>query len=102
MKLIELLGKALGLLRLLAAGTTTTLDDQAVELLQAIYDSPALLKWFEDLLKTAPLDPTTGTLSMTADPPEEIVQELRDRKIDWSKLVEYLPVLIQIVRAFAG
>lgn len=102
MNLLLLLGKAIGLLRLLAAQTATKVDDQAVDLLDAINESPKLREWFDKVLQTAPADPTTGTLSITAEPPAEIVQELRDRKIEWSKLVEYLPVLIQIIRTLAG
>lgn len=94
----NVLSRSLGLLALLAAQTKTTIDDEVVALLQAIHDSPALLDWFQSKLAAD----ASGVLSIETDPPEALVEEVRERKINWARLVELLPVLLQVAKTFAG
>lgn len=94
MDLLDLLLKSLGFLKTLAQLTETKVDDEIVELLDAIAESPALLDWIKGLLDVG-LD-EAGQLSLVGEPPEAVALALKERKIDWAKLLEKLPAIISL------
>lgn len=95
---LEVLRKAKPLIELLVSLTPSTADDDGVKILYSILESPVLGGWFKSKVEAD----AAGVLSIESEPTPEVAQELRDRKIDWSKLIEKLPALIAIFKAFAG
>lgn len=88
---------ARNVLGILKDQTATTLDNELYDLLAAIDDSPALKSWLASKIGQQ----QNGVLSIESDPPEALVLEVRERRIDWSKLVAMLPTIIQLLGAFA-
>lgn len=85
-------------LSLIATSTATTLDDELVKILTAVSESPKLLAYVEEKFRQR----KDGVLSIEAGPPEVLVQELGERRIDWSKLAALLPVILDLISRFSG
>jgi hypothetical protein len=100
MDILDILLKSLSFLKTLAALTATKVDDEIVELLQAIADSPALVDWLKGLIEST--SDNEGVLSLIGEPSAEVTEALRERKIDWARLIEKLPALIALLKAFSG
>lgn len=91
----DILTRFIAIASFLTSYTSTKIDDEVLAFAQAVVDSPALLAWLETLIN-AP----EGTQQLVGPPPELLVEELRERRIDWAKLLERLPALIALVKAF--
>lgn len=89
---------ARNLLGLLKDKTATKVDDELFDLVVAIDDSPKLKEWVAKKFEAQ----AAGVLSIESEPTEELALELRERKIEWAKLIQYLPVLLQVLKTFAG
>ncbi len=100
MQLQTVLDLALELARLLSRKTLTRVDDELVEVLEALRDDPLLRAWIGGKLLQPP-----GALAVETHPSAPIAAALAGRRIDWSKLLAYLPrilEILQLVRAITG
>ncbi len=81
------------LARRVAAATGTRVDDELLDLLEALRDEPALRRWIGRKLQQSP-----GALAVEAAPAAPIAAALADRNLDWEKLLSYLPRILEILR----
>lgn len=96
MDLASLLAGIVSTLQLLSKLTTSTIDDQFVGFLEAVRNSPALLEWVQSLLDAN--IPETALRSQSV--PENAKAALALSGFDLATLVQYLPLLIEILRSF--
>lgn len=94
---INRLAAMLGFLRRLAELTPTKVDDAAVELGEAIVEDETIGRWFRGVQATAGPD---GTLQLMGEPPVEVVEAFKARGFDFSRVLEMLPLLIQLFAGF--
>ena len=92
----SILEHLINFLGLLAQQTATKVDDEAVELLKAIHEDPAVRDWFSGVVDAYPDD---GRLPLI-EAPAEVQASLAARGFDWQKVLEALPILIALVRTF--
>ncbi|MBW3599413.1 MAG: hypothetical protein KY475_19350 [Planctomycetes bacterium] len=100
MNLLTLLDLALDVARRVSLQTATRVDDELLDLLEAIRDDPTLRTWIGGKLLQPP-----GALAIETQPSSPVAAALAARRIDWTKLLSYLPQIIeilQLVRALAG
>ena len=93
-----ILTKARDFIAFIAPVTPIKTDDELPGLIDAILADANLFGWFAG--KVA--DSEAGTLSLESTPPMALKLTLEQRKIDWSRLVDLLPVIIQVVGLFRG
>ncbi len=100
MQLQTLLDLALEVARRLSQKTVTRIDDELVDLLEALRDDPTLRAWIGGKLLQPP-----GTLAIETAPSAPVAAALAQRQLTWSKLLAYLPRILEIlhlIRAFTG
>lgn len=100
MNLLQTLTIVINTLTLFAARTATKVDDAALAFLQAVKDSPALLKWLEGVI---PHDADFTTLDVNAlsvEQASEGQQLIAAAGLDWTKFIDMLPVIIGLIRQF--
>lgn len=85
-------------LRVLAKLTGKHILADLADFIDVLLQSPQLLDWFKSKVAAD----AAGTLSIEGDPPEAIVQEVRERRIDWAKWIALLPTLLEVAKAFRG
>jgi hypothetical protein len=92
----------------LAARTETKLDDAAVDFLKVAKDDPFIKRWLAGQVAYADSVPP-GTLSLVAEPPEEVVEALRQGGVfktarDAGEIVttlkELLPYVVSLLQFF--
>ena len=94
MPIRQILDLAYVVLDSMARLTATELDDHLLVLIDAVRNSPQLMAWLEALLDSTP----AGALpQLAATCPDHLELELG--AIPWSKLLQLLPVLLEIIRA---
>ena len=94
---INRLRSMLAFLRRLAELTPTKVDDAVVALGESIAEDETLGRWFRGVNATAGPE---GTLQLIGEPPAEVVEAFRNRGFEFSKVLEFLPLLIQVLGAF--
>lgn len=98
MSIRALLEKARSFLAAIAPITPLKTDDELPGLIDAILADASLLGWFE--AKVAASD--AGVLSLESTPPVALQVVLEQRKINWSRLIELLPAIIQVIGVLKG
>ncbi len=100
MQLHILLNLALDLARRLSQKTVTRVDDELIDLLEALHDDPTLRAWIGGKLLQPP-----GTLAIETAPSAAVAAALAQRQLTWNKLMAYLPRILEIlhlVRTFTA
>ena len=90
-----LLLHAIAVLKVIAQMTTSKIDDELVKLLEAIADEPTVLDW---LTAQAAADPE-NMMAASDEPPAELAAALAAARIEWKKIIEYLPAILAILKA---
>lgn len=98
MSLRSLLVKARAFIAAIAPVTPLKTDDELPGLIDALLADAALFGWFED--KVAASD--SGVLSIESTPPVALQMVLEQRKVNWSRLIELLPAIIQVISVLKG
>lgn len=98
MEVISALDRVRAFLAAIAPVTPIKTDDALVVTIDAIRFDAEFLGWFKKKVD----DSAAGTLSLESSPPVALQVVLEQRRIDWAKLLEMLPVLIQLVGIFRG
>lgn len=93
-----LLVKARDILALVAPVTPLKTDDAIVAVMTALIEDATLFGYFEKAVDAE----DSGKLSLVGEPPVALQTALEDRKLDWGKLLTYLPTIIEIIRAMRG
>lgn len=104
-----LIEMALGMLKTVAKYTSTQLDDQLVEVLDAVFSQPELIALIESLLN----DPAVQTAK--DDARTSLIKDLANRRrnpetetaansagLGWEALIAMLPTIIRILLSLAG
>lgn len=84
--------------RQLAERTSTKIDDELIDLLEAIRTDPWLLEWL-----SGKSDQPSGTLSIEVAPEGDLKLAIERKEIQWGTLADRLPeilALIQLIRSF--
>jgi hypothetical protein len=100
MQLLTLLDLALDVARRISQKTATRVDDELLDLLEAIRDDPTLRAWIGGKLLQPP-----GSLAIETSPSAPVAAALASRNVDWGKLLSYLPrilEILQLVRVLVG
>lgn len=117
MDLKQILGIAINVLTVLAARTTSTVDDKLLTLLVALRDSPQLIDWLQSLLVAMGTKPG-GAMPLVDFQDEELTAAFKASPLvmQWSlppqngsaeqiglpdlvKFIQYVPVLIELFKA---
>jgi hypothetical protein len=93
MQLHTILDLALDIARRIAAQTETRVDDELLDLLEALRDDPTLRAWIGGKLLQPP-----GSLAIEISPSAAVSAALVERRVDWSQLLSYLPRIIEILQ----
>lgn len=88
--------KALDFFGAIAPLTPTPVDDNAVKFLQLVLSNPEVADFINSLLPQG--DGPFG--AAPADAPPAVMAAAAAAGIDWAKLVELLPVILQIISMF--
>lgn len=95
MNLSQVIASAISFLSIFARFTATTIDDKALEGLQALQKSPEFLGWLEGLLPQGEF----STLDVSALSVDQIAEGQRlaaAAGVDWSTFVNVLlPILVE-------
>ena len=82
-------------LRYLADRTATILDDQFVDFIDAVRESPALLDFIRDLMKRDLPEGTLPQIGVDA----EVKEAFEAAGFDWNMVIDVLlPVLLELIR----
>ncbi len=71
-------------------------DDAVIKVIDALLADAEMLGWF----KTKVADSDSGVLTLESTPPVALQLKVEELRLDWGKLIEMLPVLIQLVSMF--
>ena len=88
--------KALAALKALAPLTETKVDDEAVDLIEAIQEDPTIAAWLDSIVGDG-----TVAVPRSIEPPAEVKAALEARKINWASLLTKLPAIISMAQQFA-
>lgn len=92
------LTKARDMLAAVAPITPLKTDDAIVVVMTALLEDGELFKFFDAAVDSE----DSGKLSLVGEPPVALQAALEARKIDWQKLITFLPTIIEIVRMLRG
>jgi hypothetical protein len=96
MDLRAVLTKIRAFLAFVSPVTPIKTDDALVTVIDALLADADLFGWFQRKVE----DHNNGTLQLESDPPVALQVSLEARAIDWNKLLELVPVLIQLIGLF--